>query len=73
MRNGPTHHAKSRLWEKLTVRCERHCVLRKERLVEVSHNLKEPRKKMRDSLSVCGIKLMKAGNSPAAANQQLAH
>lgn len=35
------------LREALTVGCERHCVLRGERLVEVPHYLKQPAKTMR--------------------------
>lgn len=40
------------LWEELTVRCERHCALRGERLVEVPHDLKHPGKTTRDLVSV---------------------
>lgn len=40
------------LWEELTLRCERHCVLREERLVEVPHDLEQPETTMRGNVSV---------------------
>lgn len=35
------------LWAELTLRRERHCVVREERLVEVPHDLKQPETTMR--------------------------
>lgn len=61
------------LWEELTLRCERHCVLREERLVEVPHDLKQPETTMRGNVSVQGDDEdgeMMVGNSPAAACPQ---